>query len=107
MSQGTATASLVSPLEFFREALRFGVNTTLAWQNHPSGDPTPSKEDCALTTRLRTAGESLGVPRKDLPPCGCCKRSGFWLGNDGHTYGSDGQEHSSYKAQAQSIGFDR
>lgn len=44
---------------------------------------------------------------KDLPPCGCCKRSGFWLGDDGHTYGSDGQEHSSYKEQAQSIGFDR
>jgi DNA repair protein RadC len=65
LSQGTATATLISPREFFREALRFGATTALAWHNHPSGDPTPSREDCALTTRLRTAGESLGVPLAD------------------------------------------
>jgi DNA repair protein RadC len=29
--------------------------------NHPSGDPTPSPEDVALTTRLRAAGELVGV----------------------------------------------
>jgi DNA repair protein RadC len=61
LSQGTATATLISPREFYREALRFGATTALAWHNHPSGDPTPSREDCALTTRLRNAGESLGV----------------------------------------------
>ena len=65
LSQGTATATLISPREFFREALRFGATTALAWHNHPSGDPTPSREDMALTTRLRSAGESLGVPLAD------------------------------------------
>lgn len=65
LAHGTATACLISPREFFREALRFGATTALAWHNHPSGDPTPSREDCALTTRLRTAGESLGVPLAD------------------------------------------
>ncbi|WLT30880.1 RadC family protein [Geothrix sp. PMB-07] len=65
LSQGTATATLISPREFFREALRFGATTALAWHNHPSGDPTPSREDLALTTRLRSAGESLGVPLAD------------------------------------------
>jgi DNA repair protein RadC len=65
LSQGTATATLISPREFFREALRFGATTALAWHNHPSGDPTPSREDIALTTRLRSAGESLGVPLAD------------------------------------------
>ena len=65
LSQGTATATLISPREFFREALRYGATTALAWHNHPSGDPTPSREDCALTTRLRAAGESLGVPLAD------------------------------------------
>lgn len=65
LSQGTATATLISPREFFREALRFGATTALGWHNHPSGDPTPSREDCALTTRLRAAGESLGVPLAD------------------------------------------
>jgi hypothetical protein len=57
--------TLISPREFFREALRFGATTALAWHNHPSGDPTPSREDMALTTRLRSAGESLGVPLAD------------------------------------------
>lgn len=65
LSQGTATATLISPREFYREALRYGATTALAWHNHPSGDPEPSREDRALTTRLRTAGESLGVPLAD------------------------------------------
>jgi DNA repair protein RadC len=65
LAHGTATACLISPREFFREALRFGATTALAWHNHPSGDPTPSREDMMLTTRLRSAGESLGVPLAD------------------------------------------
>jgi DNA repair protein RadC len=65
LSQGTATATLISPREFFREALRFGASSALAFHNHPSGDPAPSKEDVHLTRRLRAAGESLGVPLAD------------------------------------------
>jgi len=65
LSKGTATACLISPREFFREALRYGATSALAWHNHPSGDPTPSREDMALTTKLRAAGESLGVPLAD------------------------------------------
>lgn len=65
LSQGTATGTLVSPREFFREALRFGASSALAWHNHPSGDPEPSREDIHLTRRLRAAGESLGVPLSD------------------------------------------
>lgn len=65
LSQGTATATLVSPREFFREALRYGATSALAYHNHPSGDPTPSREDTLLTRRLQAAGESLGVPLAD------------------------------------------
>ncbi len=65
LSQGTATATLISPREFFREALRYGASTALAYHNHPSGDPTPSREDVQLTRRLQAAGESLGVPLAD------------------------------------------
>lgn len=65
LSQGTATATLISPREFFREALRYGATSALAFHNHPSGDPAPSKEDVQLTRRLRAAGESLGVPLAD------------------------------------------
>mgnify|MGYP005806330123 FL=1 len=65
LSQGTATATLISPREFFREALRYGASTALAFHNHPSGDPAPSREDIQLTRRLQAAGESLGVPLAD------------------------------------------
>jgi DNA repair protein RadC len=65
LAQGTATACLISPREFFREALRYGASSALAWHNHPSGDPTPSREDIILTRRLRTAGDSLGIPLAD------------------------------------------
>lgn len=65
LAQGTATACLISPREFFREALRFGATSAVAWHNHPSGDPAPSREDSLLTKRLRTAGENLGVPLAD------------------------------------------
>lgn len=65
LSLGTATATLISPREFFREALRYGASTALAFHNHPSGDPTPSREDVQLTRRLQAAGESLGVPLSD------------------------------------------
>ena len=65
LSQGTSTATLISPREFFREALRYGATSALAFHNHPSGDPTPSAEDRLLTKRLKAAGESLGVPLAD------------------------------------------
>lgn len=65
LSQGTATATLISPREFFREALRYGATTALAFHNHPSGNPEPSREDIQLTRRLQAAGESLGVPLAD------------------------------------------
>jgi len=71
LSQGTSTATLISPREFFREALRFGATTALAFHNHPSGDPSPSREDIQLTRRLRTAGESLGVALADHLILGC------------------------------------
>lgn len=71
LSQGTSTATLISPREFFREALRFGATSALAFHNHPSGDPSPSREDIQLTHRLRAAGESLGVALADHLILGC------------------------------------
>ncbi|MDE3245938.1 MAG: DNA repair protein RadC [Acidobacteriota bacterium] len=71
LSQGTSTATLISPREFFREALRFGATSALAFHNHPSGDPSPSREDIQLTHRLRSAGESLGVALADHLILGC------------------------------------
>lgn len=65
LSQGTSQATLISPREFFREALRFGAVSALAFHNHPSGEVVPSREDIVLTRRLREAGAALGVPLVD------------------------------------------
>ena len=65
LAQGTPTACLITPREFFREALRLGAITAIAYHNHPSGDPTPSREDANLTRRLRVLGIALNVPCGD------------------------------------------
>lgn len=65
ISQGTLTASLVHPREVFRPALREAAAAVVLVHNHPSGDPTPSREDREITTRLAEAGELLGIPVLD------------------------------------------
>lgn len=61
ISQGTVNASVVSPREIFIEALKYHAVNLVLIHNHPSGDPTPSREDIALTRRVREAGELIGV----------------------------------------------
>jgi DNA repair protein RadC len=65
VSMGTLTASLVHPREVFRPALRDSAASIVLIHNHPSGDPTPSAEDRAITRRLVRAGSLLGVPVVD------------------------------------------
>jgi len=65
VSQGTLTASLVHPREVFRPALRASAAAVVLVHNHPSGDPTPSREDREITERLARAGELLGIPVLD------------------------------------------
>jgi DNA repair protein RadC len=65
ISQGTLTASLVHPREVFRPALREAAAAVVLVHNHPSGDPTPSREDREITERLAQAGELLGIPVLD------------------------------------------
>lgn len=75
VSEGTLTASLVHPREVFRYALREAAASLILVHNHPSGDPTPSAEDEALTRRLRAAGELLGLKVLDHVVVG----RGRWL----------------------------
>ncbi len=65
LSRGTLTASLVHPREVFAPALRESAAALVVVHNHPSGDPSPSDEDRALTKRLIEAGELLGIPILD------------------------------------------
>jgi DNA repair protein RadC len=61
VSEGTLTTTLVHPREVFAPALRAGAAAVILVHNHPSGDPTPSAEDAALTERLRQVGDVLGI----------------------------------------------
>ncbi|MCX7798986.1 MAG: DNA repair protein RadC [Fimbriimonadales bacterium] len=62
---GSLTASIVSPREVFREAIREGAASIIAVHNHPSGDPTPSREDVSVTRQLAQVGRLLDIPLLD------------------------------------------
>ncbi|WP_379130841.1 DNA repair protein RadC [Paenibacillus sp. sgz500958] len=61
LSMGSLNASIVHPREVFRAAIKNSSASIVCAHNHPSGDPTPSREDIALTTRLIQAGEIVGI----------------------------------------------
>ena len=58
---GTLNMSVVGSREVFREAIRENAASLIVAHNHPSGDPTPSPEDVAVTEKLIEAGELLDV----------------------------------------------
>lgn len=61
VSEGTLTASLVHPREVFKPAIRRAAHAVILVHNHPSGDPTPSREDREITQRLIDSGRVLGI----------------------------------------------
>ena len=61
VSEGSLTASLVHPREVFVPVIEASAAAIILVHNHPSGDPTPSAEDIAITQRLRQVGELMGV----------------------------------------------
>lgn len=65
VSKGTISATLVHPREVFGPAIVTDVAAIILGHNHPSGDVTPSEDDRALTKRMRSAGELLGIPVVD------------------------------------------
>lgn len=65
ISEGTLTASLIHPRESFRDAIKESAASVIFIHNHPSGDPTPSSEDIAITEKLGKAGETLGIKMLD------------------------------------------
>jgi DNA repair protein RadC len=61
VSHGSLTASIVHPRDVFVPVVRESAAAVIFVHNHPSGDPTPSKEDIEITRRLREVGELMGV----------------------------------------------
>lgn len=65
ITRGLLNASLVHPREVFREAIAERAAAVILVHNHPSGDPTPSAEDRAVTEQLVAAGRLLDIPVHD------------------------------------------
>jgi DNA repair protein RadC len=61
VSQGSLTASIVHPRDVFVPVVKYSAAALIFVHNHPSGDPTPSKEDIEITRRLREVGDIVGV----------------------------------------------
>lgn len=61
VSVGTLDSSPAHPREIFREAASACAAAIVLFHNHPSGDPTPSRDDVELTRRLVQAGEIMGI----------------------------------------------
>lgn len=65
ISKGTVNASLITPRELFIEALQKNAVSIIIMHNHPSGDPTPSREDMLITKRIQNAGALIGIELLD------------------------------------------
>jgi DNA repair protein RadC len=65
VTRGLLSSSLVHPREVFRPAIAEAAAGVIVVHNHPSGDPTPSAEDRAVTRQLVAAGELLDLPVYD------------------------------------------
>lgn len=65
VSVGSLNQSIVHPREVFKTALLSSAAALILVHNHPTGDPTPSREDISITSRLKEAGELIGVKLLD------------------------------------------
>jgi DNA repair protein RadC len=65
VTRGLLNSALVHPREVFRAAIAEAAAGIIVVHNHPSGDPTPSAEDRAVTRQLADAGRLLDLPLYD------------------------------------------
>ncbi len=74
-SRGTVNHTPVYPREVIKRALELNATALILVHNHPSGDPTPSTEDVAMTDEVKTAAAALSVSLHDHIIVG----NGRWL----------------------------
>ncbi len=61
VSVGELSSTVIHPREVFQKAIRKSAAAIIFVHNHPSGDPSPSRQDIDTTRRLCEAGELLGI----------------------------------------------
>ena len=64
-NRGTVDHTPVYPREIIKRALELGASSIILVHNHPSGDPTPSKADIAMTREVTAAAKALGIALHD------------------------------------------
>ena len=65
VGQGSLNHMMITAKEVFSPALMSPCASIIVAHNHPSGDPDPSDDDIAFTTRIHEAGEVMGIPMLD------------------------------------------
>lgn len=73
--RGTVNHTPVYPREMVKRALELHATALIVVHNHPSGDPTPSRDDIAVTQEIKAAAEALSIVLHDHVIVG----NGRWL----------------------------
>lgn len=74
---GVLDAVSVGPREIFRSAVTEAAASILICHSHPSGDPSPSREDVEITKRFIEAGKVLGIKVVDHIVIGVASDTGL------------------------------
>ena len=85
ITKGIVDASIIDAREVFKSAIRNSASRIIIVHNHPSGDPSPSKEDDEITEKLIDAGELLGIKFLD-PATGYASGGNVGGSNAGSIY---------------------
>lgn len=65
LSSGSFNMAMAAPREVFYYALKHKAVSIILLHNHPSGDPSPSREDFILTRKISETGKMIGIPLLD------------------------------------------
>ena len=77
LGRGTVDHVPVYPREVLRRALELNASALILVHNHPSGDPTPSSADIAMTGQIQTAAQALSITLHDHLIIGKSRESSF------------------------------
>ncbi|HEY9245304.1 MAG TPA: DNA repair protein RadC [Candidatus Methanoperedens sp.] len=77
ISIGSLNANIVHPREIFKTACMISASSIIVAHNHPSGDPSPSREDIEITKKLHEAGKMMGIELLDHVIIGYDRYYGF------------------------------
>jgi DNA repair protein RadC len=75
--RGGASSVSFDPAVAFRHAIHLAAHSVIFVHNHPSGDPSPSDQDVAITDRLCRAGEVISIQVQDHIIIGCGEEGYF------------------------------